>query len=75
MKISLPTTSRGWQNIQHFVGGISPQLPVIAAFFVGTKQYWFATLVLVLGFLVQRTSSEVSYHVQKHLNIEYIPRK
>jgi hypothetical protein len=71
----MPTTSRGYANLQHLVGGLATQMPIISAFFIGTKNYWMAGIIFLLGFLFQRASSEISYHIQKHLNMEYIPRK
>ena len=75
MKFSLPKTSRGWQNYQHLVGGLAPQLPVIAAFFVGTGNYWTAGSIVVLGFITQRASSEIAYQVQFNLIKEHTENK
>ncbi len=64
MRFELPTTSRGWQNIQHVVGGLYNILLMLTGVSFG-KGEWVTSFILgCLTFTVNRTSSEITYRTQ-----------
>lgn len=64
MKFELPTTSRGWQNIQHVIGGLYNILLMLTGVSFG-KGDWATSFILgCLTFTVNRTSSEITYRTQ-----------
>ena len=66
----LPQSSREWQNIQHFVGGLYNILLMITGVTFG-KGDWFLSLIMgILTFTVNRISSEISYQTQKRFFAE-----
>ena len=71
----LPKTSRGVQNIQHGIGGILQVLNyttagVAALLAVGKIEWYIFGIVVVVSFILNRLSSEVTYQIQKRLFAE-----
>ncbi len=67
----LPKTSRGMQNLQHLVGGISQILLVTLGVALGQKDLVMGTVLSILTFLANRASSEISYQTSIRVMDEY----
>ncbi len=67
----LPKTSRGMQNLQHLVGGISQILLVTLGVALGQKDLVMGTVISILAFLANRASSEISYQTSIRVMDEY----
>ena len=70
MKINMPKTSRGWQFLQHFVGGLYTILLLITGVYIGKEELWIGGILAALTFVVNRASSEISYQTQLRLFAE-----
>jgi hypothetical protein len=70
--MELPKTSRGMQNLQHLVGGVSQILLVALGVAFGQKDLVMGFLISVLAFLANRASSEISYQTSICVMNEYI---
>jgi len=74
--IKLPESSRGMQNIQHFVSGIMQILNYSTAglagvTMVGQSPWWLFITVAGITFILNRISSEISYQTSSRLFMEH----
>jgi hypothetical protein len=70
--MELPKTSRGMQNLQHLVGGVSQILLVALGVAFGQKNLVMGIVLSLLAFLANRASSEISYQTSICVMEEYI---
>lgn len=70
MKINMPKSSRGWQFLQHFVGGLYNILLLITGVYIGKNDFMIGTGLAILTFVVNRMSSEITYQTQLRLFAE-----
>lgn len=67
MRIGLPRTSREWQYYQHVVGGSYNLLLMMTGVSFGQGEWWKAIILAILTFIANRSSSEITYQIQKKL--------
>jgi len=74
--MNLPTTSRGWQLLQHFVSGTMQIMNYVTAgtagiTVMGTFPLWAFTVIALITFILNRVSSEIGYQVSSKLFEEH----
>jgi len=67
MRIGFPRSSREWQYYQHLVGGSYNILLMMTGVSFGQGEWWKAMLLGLLTFIANRSSSEITYRIQKKL--------
>lgn len=70
--MELPKTSRGMQNLQHLVGGISQILLVTLGVAFGQSNLVMGIALSILAFLANRASSEISYQTSICVMEEFV---
>jgi hypothetical protein len=74
--MKLPTTSRGWQMLQHFVSGMMQIMNYVTAgtagiTVMGTFPVWAFGMIALATFILNRISSEISYQTSSKLFEEH----
>jgi len=67
MRIGLPRTSREYQYYQHLVGGSYNLLLMFTGISFGNENWSLAGILALLTFIANRTSSEITYRIQRKL--------
>lgn len=67
MKINFLQTSRDYQNLQHFCGGLHNIFLVSTGAFFGRGDWEIGVVLSILTFIVNRLSSEITYQTQSRL--------
>jgi len=67
MRIGFPRSSREWQYYQHLVGGSYSILLMITGVSFGKGDWAVAIVLAILTFITNRSSSEITYQIQKKL--------
>ena len=67
----LPRSSRGMQNLQHLVGGVSQILLVTLGVAFGQKDLFMGIVLSIMAFFANRASSEISYQTSIRVMDEY----
>lgn len=64
MCLKFPQTSRGWQILQHIIGGTYQILLMLTGVSFGQKNWTLALILSIITFTLNRLSSEISYRTQ-----------
>jgi len=65
--MKLPQNSRNWQNVQHVVGGLYNILLMLTGVSFGRGDWTTSFILGCLTFIINRSSSEITYRIQKKL--------
>ncbi len=65
-------TSRGWQNIIHILGLTYSILTISGAVLIGSQNYMVGIVLMIIGAIATRMTSEVEFRKQQSLFDEKI---